>query len=82
MTQYVVLGEHTLGYIHAKQPDYLAVLAGKPQLGGHNPMNGQVFLGGDPDIRPATVVDFEFFRVCPLGHIVDKKNKSDFRVDG
>lgn len=65
--RFYVLGEHTLGYVYEEQPDLLGVLAGKPQLGGHDWKNGPVAF--DPaKLRVATVDDFEFFRVCHKGY--------------
>lgn len=64
-TSYHVLNENTLGYIKQERPNWFGVLAGKPQLGGHDWKNGDVFIGRLDVIRPATLVDFDFYRVCP-----------------
>ncbi len=68
--RYVVLNNHTLGYIYAEQPGLLGVLASKPQLGGHDPMNGPVSIGDSDQMRAATLNDFAFYRIQPEGHIV------------
>lgn len=63
---YVVMDENTLAYLN---PDsqFAGVLAGKPQLGGHGPMDGPCVIS--ENIRPATLADFEFYRVSPKGHL-------------
>ena len=68
-TKYIVLNENTLGYIFDDQPDVMGVLAGKPQLGGHDWFNGPVSMTTIDKTRVATLKDFEFFRVDPVGHI-------------
>jgi hypothetical protein len=67
MTTYHVEGNHTLLY-HRKGELRFGILAGKPQLGGRNPMDGTC-LPFPPALRPATAEDFDFFRVQPpKGH--------------
>ena len=62
MTQYIVKDEHTLGFIVSDM--CMQILAGKPQLGGHCWRDGTAaFLPDKSDIRPATLADFEYFRV-------------------
>lgn len=68
MTTYHVLNEHTLCYLQEGSSVY-GVLAGKPQLGGHNWINGAVSVSRVDKLRPATRDDFEVFRVCHKGHI-------------
>lgn len=65
-TTYHVCGGHSLLYRQEGMTNY-GILAGKPQLGGYDPMNGTC----QPDLallRPATLADFEFFRVCAKGY--------------
>lgn len=65
---YFVKGGHTLGFIYPAQPQLFNILAGKPQLGGHDWKDG--FVAYDPaDLKPATRADFEYFRVCSKGHL-------------
>ena len=66
---YAVLNEHTLGYVTDAQPNWFGVLASKPQRGGYDPKNGPVSIANGAGLRPATLADFEFYRVCPKGHI-------------
>jgi len=66
-TTYHVEGEHSLLYRQEGMHDY-GILTGKPQLGGRNWIDG-VCIPDPRDLRPATVADFEFFRVCPKGHL-------------
>lgn len=64
--RYVVLDEHTLGYIYGAAPRFMGVLAGSVLRGGHDWRNGPVSITpGDPRIRSATLADFEMFRVVP-----------------
>jgi hypothetical protein len=63
-----VLNEHTLCYSQVGTSFY-GVLAGKPQLGGHDWKNGPISVVSTDTLRPATLEDFEFYRVCPKGHI-------------
>lgn len=66
---YYVKNENTLGYIYSEQPEFFNILAGKPQLGGDNWMDGFVAHGSSDKLRPATQADFDYFRVCSKGHI-------------
>lgn len=68
-SKYVVLGEHTLCYRIPQAPLTLGVLAGSVIRGGHNPLNGPVSILPNEKMRPATIEDFEFFRVCHVGHL-------------
>lgn len=68
-TRYVVMNEHTLGYIYPQQPDTLgilraSVLRGSPLL-GDNGLTGTLLISGADDIRPATLADFTVYRVIP-----------------
>lgn len=67
---YYIKDGHTLGFVYGEQPHLFNILAGKPQLGGHDWKDG--FVACDPAIDhlvPATVDDFHKFRVCPRGHL-------------
>jgi hypothetical protein len=68
MTSYHVLNENTLCYLQ-EGSTLFGVLAGKPQLGGHDWLNGPVAVTGSDNLRSATLADFETFRVSPTGHI-------------
>lgn len=64
--RYVVLNEHTLGYIHSQQPNLMGVLHGSVIRGGHNWLNGPVTIIPSVDqVRAATLEDFEAYRVVP-----------------
>lgn len=69
MVKYFVKNANTLGYINDEQPNMFGVLAGKPQLGGDDWMNGPVPVSPSDKLVPATIADFDFFRVCHKGHI-------------
>lgn len=67
---YVVLNENALGYILPDRLGWVNVLAGSVLKGGPNPLDGPVpILSSSDRIRPATVADFEVFRVDPTGHL-------------
>lgn len=68
MTIYQILNENTLCY-SLEGSSLLGVLAGKPQLGGHNWINGPVAVGCSDKLRQATLEDFDLYRVSPYGHI-------------
>lgn len=67
--KYVVLGEHTLCYRIPQTPSVLGVLSGSVVRGGYSPLNGPVSTMPGDELRPATLEDFDFFRVCPVGHL-------------
>jgi hypothetical protein len=67
--KYVVLDENTLCYRIPGMSTMLGVLAGSVIRGGHNPINGPVSILPGANMREATLKDFDFFRVCPIGHI-------------
>jgi hypothetical protein len=75
-TRYVVVDEHTLGYIQEGQTN-IGILAASILRGashtwkdGPLPMPIEAELAaGLVTIRPATLEDFNAFRVCPKGHI-------------
>ncbi|VVE17895.1 MULTISPECIES: hypothetical protein [Pandoraea] len=63
--KYVVMDEHTLGYLIDETPNVMGVLAGSVKRRGHNPMNGPAtIVHGNTRLRPANEIDFEFFRVA------------------
>lgn len=70
-TKYVVMDEHTLGYLMDEMPNYIGVLAGSVLRGGRNPLYGNAIITpGRTCLRPATEIDFEFFRhVLPLDFV-------------
>lgn len=71
--KYVVINENTLGYycqvVEGGAFDHIQVLAGKPQLGGRNWIDGYFMPSSLDKIRPATQKDFDYYRVCSKGHI-------------
>ena len=66
---YFVKDGHTLGYVYKAAPNTFCVLAGSVLKGGHDPLCGITTTFG-AELRPATLEDFETFRVSPKGHIV------------
>lgn len=64
-----VLNGHTLGYIYDEHPNTFGVLHGSVLLGGHDWRNGPVTITDTDQLVPATLEDFDKFRVCPKGHI-------------
>ncbi|WP_099863865.1 hypothetical protein [Pararhizobium haloflavum] len=68
---YFVLGEHTLGYIDARQPHVFCILHASILRGStFDRLAGITFLHPEIDtIRPATPEDFESYRVCSKGHL-------------
>ena len=73
--RYVVLDEHTLGYFWEGGGNTMAVLAGKPWLGGHNPINGPVVVMSLNRVRNATQKDFDDFR-CSSHNLFSKEQTS------
>ena len=67
-TRYIVVDDHTLGYETDRQPGWFAPLAGDIHARGLDWKNGPTVLFGRAT-RPATVEDFERFRVSPRGHL-------------
>lgn len=63
--KYVVKNENTLGILIPDWP-LMQVLAGN--IHGHNWKDGCCAYF-DSELRPATLADFERFRVCPKGHL-------------
>jgi hypothetical protein len=66
---YYVLNEHTLGYVYAAKPNSFNVLHGSVLKGGYDWKNGPVAITTLDNLRPATVADFEEYRVSPDGHL-------------
>lgn len=65
-TRYVVMDEHTLGYLIPEMPGYIGVLAGSVLKGGADPMQGTALITpGHTRVRQAEMEDFTNFRVMP-----------------
>ena len=60
---YVVVNENTLGYIQPERPSWFNVLHGSVFKGGRNWKNGAVPLSPNDQVRPATLEDFDEYRV-------------------
>jgi hypothetical protein len=69
--RYFVKDGHTLGYVYDEAPGQFNVLHGSVLKGGHDWKNGPVAISPICKLEPATLADFEEYRVCPKGHIVD-----------
>jgi hypothetical protein len=76
--RYVVANENALGIIRDGWPNQMEVLSGSVIKGGPNPLHGPVPIGPLDLVRPATLADFEAFRVSPLGHL---RNAEDPQLD-
>lgn len=61
---YYIMNGHTIGYVFDQQPGVLCVLASKPQLGADWSEEPKQVTSKDK-MKPATLKDFEFFRVQP-----------------
>ena len=68
--EFMVLNEHTLGYVSAREPDLFCVLRGMPQRGGHDWKNGSVSLSRLDQTRLASFADFHDYRVSSMGHVL------------
>ena len=69
-TKYLVVNENCLGYADdLTRPFLLGVLQGSVARGGPDWKNGPVFVTEQDTVRPATLQDFEDYRVSPKGHI-------------
>jgi len=66
-TTYHVESGHSLLY-HQEGDPFYGILAGKPQLGGRDPMDG-ICSPDTNNLRLATIEDFAFFRVRHEGHL-------------
>lgn len=63
---YFIYKEHTLGYLYQYPSGnkYLGVLHGSILRGSpHHWMNGPIIVS-DKELRPATIADFDTYRVC------------------
>jgi hypothetical protein len=68
----VVINEKTLGYMTKHTRDWFStagVLAGNILKGGANWRNGPIAVLPTDHVRPATLKDFEDFRVCATGYL-------------
>ena len=61
---YYVMNGHTFGYVFDEQPEIMGILASKPQLGAEWSEEPKQITSNDK-LKPATLKDFEFFRVQP-----------------
>lgn len=68
-SSYFVLNGHTLGYTREDNPGWFHILHGSVLKGGHDPKRGPTVLAPTDELKPATLEDFEEFRVSPKGHI-------------
>jgi hypothetical protein len=65
-SRYVVMDEHTLGYLIPEMPGYIGVLMCSVLKGGDGPMHGNAIITlGRTQVRQATSEDFTSFRVVP-----------------
>lgn len=82
-TVYVVLNEHTLGYVQTPDTRFMGILHGSVLRGGHDWKNGSVHVtGGIDQLRPATEQDFADYRVeCPPGfRMVTAEELDTYRI--
>lgn len=78
MAIYVVKNEHTLGYIQ-EGSKFMGVLHGSVLKGGHYWANGPVaFVVGD--LRPATLADFQEYRVSPGPYFNELNNLEKWKA--
>lgn len=66
--EYIVINENTLGYFqtpNCKQIGFYGVLSQAILLGGKHWMDGPCFTSPLDTIRPATLQDFDTFRLNP-----------------
>ncbi len=63
-TKYIVINEHTLGYLIPEMPNYVGILKASVLKGStYNEQSGAVYIKYEI-IRNATKKDFDEFRVC------------------
>ena len=60
------MNENTLGYVYAEQPAMFNILASA--IGGPHHLSTPIAFDRDRS-RPATLGDFERYRVSPKGHV-------------
>lgn len=69
-TKYIVVNENCLGYADdLTVPFQMGVLQGSIARGGPDWRNGPVYVTSSDTVRPATLKDFDDYRVSPKGHI-------------
>jgi hypothetical protein len=66
--KYVVVNENALCY-RIDGSIFHGVLAGSVLRGGPDPLAGQISVAPSDAVRPATLADFDQFRVSPKGHL-------------
>ena len=66
--KYYVLNDDTLGYIDPQSPTYFSVLHASI-LRGATRLTGPFMLSPLDTMRPASIADFEAYRVCHRGHL-------------
>lgn len=66
VAEYLVMNENCLGYAYAEQPHLFNILASA--IGGPDHWSTPIALDR-PNTRPATLADFERYRVDPKGHL-------------
>lgn len=64
--EYLVMNENCLGYAYAEQPHLFNILASA--IGGPHHLSTPIAMDR-PATRPATLQDFERYRVDPKGHL-------------
>lgn len=67
--RYLVLNEHTLGYVADDAPLFLHVLNGHSVMGGHHWRNGSVQITSSDALRIATRQDFTDYDVGVPPHL-------------
>lgn len=66
VAEYLVMNENCLGYAYAEQPHLFNILASA--IGGPHHLSTPIPMDR-PNTRPATLADFERYRVHPKGHL-------------
>lgn len=71
---YVVFSEHTLGYMYDEQPNQVWILASSVIRGAVQSWKdgSTMALPNDPRLRPATLKDFDTYRVVPPPNFTEK----------
>lgn len=72
--RYVVVNENVLGVIREGYPDWVEILVSSGLKGGPDWKYGIVHIGSLTQVRPATLADFEAFRLSPKGHLRNAPN--------
>jgi hypothetical protein len=68
MVRYFVMGENTLGYVDDRQPNVFGVLHASVLRGSTLDRLAGFTCISQP-LRPATLEDFDAYRVSPRGHL-------------